>query len=164
MPNRKSKPKFAVFVIGPSIAYIPLTRGHFSCVDWDDAIKVECLRWHSDGRYARRRDYTIGGRFVFMHQFLSPSPDGLVNDHINGCGFDNRRHNLRHVTQMQNMWNTKVYRSSRTGIKGVSPNKSGKRWEAKITANGVVRYLGSFSTKEEASDAYRAGKFACHIF
>ena len=43
---------------------------------------------------------------VYIHRIImSPVPDEMVVDHINGDKLDNRKNNLRCVTQMQNTWN-----------------------------------------------------------
>ena len=70
-------------------------------------------------------------------------------DHINLNKSDNRWINLREATQKQNSANCPVKRTSKSGIKCVS--QRGKKWRVKIGN----RWLGTFSTAEEASAAYQ---------
>jgi hypothetical protein len=71
-------------------------------------------------------------------------------DHINGIRFDNRIANLREATNSQNKQNRKP---KVAGLKGVYRQKN--RWRARITINRRCLYLGTFSTPEAASAAYR---------
>jgi hypothetical protein len=77
-------------------------------------------------------------------------------DHINGKKADNRFENLREASNGQNRANTRS--GSKHGIKGVRRlpwMKDGtKCWQAQITHNKKVHYLGCFYTKEEAHSAY----------
>jgi len=76
-------------------------------------------------------------------------------DHKNGDGTDNRILNLREATRQQNSFNTKCLITSKSRIKGVHWHKTNKRWQAQITINGKKKYLGVFTSKEEAVLAYQ---------
>jgi hypothetical protein len=76
-------------------------------------------------------------------------------DHINGDKADNRIANLREATNGQNKANSKVHKSSKSGIKGVSRNGNG--WVAYVCFNKKNHYLGYFKTADEAREAYAAG-------
>lgn len=80
-------------------------------------------------------------------------PFGLI-DHINGNKSDNRIINLRIATNGQNRANSKTYAAS--GYKGVTFKKwiKNKPWQAAITHNKKVNYIGCFATPEEAHQAY----------
>jgi hypothetical protein len=73
-------------------------------------------------------------------------------DHRDSDGSNNRWLNLREATRSENGGNTRVRSDSTIGIKGVK--RSLNRYKARITKNGVVYYLGSFDTAEEAGAAY----------
>jgi hypothetical protein len=76
-------------------------------------------------------------------------------DHINGIKYDNRRENLRLVTHSENQQN-------RRSAKGYYFHKRDNKWLAQITINGKNRYLGYYSTEEEARAAYLEAKAKLH--
>lgn len=84
-------------------------------------------------------------------------------DHINGIGSDNRIENLREATQSENLQNQKkAQRNSLSGLLGASPK--GNRYRAQIWLKGRLTYLGTFSTPEEAHEAYLTAKRELHPF
>jgi hypothetical protein len=90
-----------------------------------------------------------------MHHLVIDIPDGMVCDHINHNGLDNRLANLRPVTHMQNVWNRRKFKSpSRSKYKGVDFAKDMKRWRARIRVNGKRIYLGSYKNEIDAAKAY----------
>ncbi len=94
---------------------VPLTQGYKAIVDLEDADLAQ-LKWHiTCGRYAMRRPRIPGSRMerlvVLMHRVIleralgRPIQPGMVVDHVNGDGLDNRRTNLREVTVSLNAYN-----------------------------------------------------------
>lgn len=135
---------------------IPLTKGKVAIVDKDDFDRLNKYKWYyEDSGYACRRK-TFGyydNKKVYMHrEILGDITDKNVVDHINRDGLDNRKLNLRIVTQSHNMFNTGLRRNNSSGYKGVS--KSGNRWRASIHIDGKSKHLGTFATKEEAARKY----------
>jgi len=86
--------------------------------------------------------------------------DGLHGDHINGDTLDNRRINLRVVTNLQNSYNQKIAKNNTTGFKGVVRRRNG--WECYIQAEGKKKYLGFSPTKEGAGELYRVASLDLH--
>jgi len=82
-------------------------------------------------------------------------PDDVC-DHINGIPTDNRLANLRECSFRENLLNSRVNSDSLTGIKGVTFNKSNRKYEAKISCHGKKYMLGSFDNPEDAHAAYKA--------
>ena len=90
-----------------------------------------------------------------MHREIVQVPDGMVCDHINGDGLDNRKANLRAVTCAQNIWNTGKSRGvSRSKYKGPAWDGRDRRWEVRISVNGRRIYIGRFKGEIEAARAY----------
>lgn len=89
-------------------------------------------------------------------------------DHINMDKLDNRIANLRVATSSQQTANVRLKRTNTTGAKGVriQPRRS-KPYDALITIDGKMKYLGSYLTLDEASHEYNKaaihyfGEFAC---
>lgn len=153
--NQYTPKRNAIRVIGPSIAYIPLSNGWFSLVDSNDAEMLEQWNWniHHGGKasvaaYAIRT-ITIEGKKknIAIHQMLIDVPEEMVPDHKNGNGLDNRRINLRVVTSSQNSANC-PQANNRYGFRGVC--KSGRRFYARIKHNRQYIHRGPFDTPEEA--------------
>lgn len=62
-------------------------------------------------------------------------PKGMVIDHINGDIHDNRIENLRMATVAQNICNSKLSSANKTGLKGLSWNKSRQVFRGAIKSN-----------------------------
>ena len=88
-------------------------------------------------------------------------------DHINGDKADNRACNLREATHAENMWNKRLYRNNRSGVKGVHPHKKSGGWQGVVKLNGKAR-TKLFRAKEDATQWVRNlrqqlhGEFARH--
>lgn len=89
-------------------------------------------------------------------------PDEI--DHINGDHGDNRLENLRVVTPSENMHNLQGPRKDNTtGYLGVTrASRGSSKFIAQIVLHNKHRYLGTFSTPEEAYQAYMAAKRVMH--
>ena len=88
-------------------------------------------------------------------------PKGQI-DHINRNKSDNRLINLRDCTRSENKQNSGLYKSNKTGFKGVFDK--GNTYEAGIRVNGKRIYLGRFKKAKDAYQAYvcAAQKFHTH--
>lgn len=86
----------------------------------------------------------------------------MVIDHINGNGLDNRRENLRIVTQSANVMNSGNYRSNTSGKRGVSWQPDREKWYAYISKDGVMRGLGRHDTYEAAVEAREAAEMGMY--
>ena len=82
-----------------------------------------------------------------LHRLLMGFPKGLVVDHINHNPLDNRRINLRIVTDTQNKQNRK---DNTSGILGVDIYKD--KWRAQLQVKGK-KYIKYCNTKEEAIES-----------
>lgn len=129
-----------------------------------DKIDYEFVKGFSNGRimidpqYTRNYCVFNSGKKYYTHKIILPS--ARIVDHINGDCLDNRFKNLRSVSGSQNQWNKIVKSGSSSGLKGVS--KSGDVWMAQITYDGRRHYLGSFATKQEASEKYKEQSLKHH--
>lgn len=140
---------------------LPLTRGYNAIIDEADEGLASQFTWHvslHDGKpYARTNIPRADGGFrtESLHRLIYGAvPSGLVVDHINGNSLDNRRENLRAVSQKVNSRNRKgPNRNNKSGIRGVYHRPG--RWIAQIRVNNYLFSLGSFRTAEEAAAARR---------
>lgn len=86
-------------------------------------------------------------------------PVDLV-DHVNGNRSDNRIVNLRSADQSQNQMNRTVTRVNVVGLKGVTLFRG--KFRATIKRDGKQKYLGLFSSAEQAHAAYVAAAQSLH--
>lgn len=142
-----------------STVRIPLTRGLFALIDEADAPTVACHKWcavRGNGHfYATRRD---GKRTLKMHRAITDAPAGLFVDHINGDSLDNRRSNLRVVSQSANAGNRAGAQSnSSTGILGVFRHNRDGKYIVRLKCAGTLHYYGCFGCINTAAVvAYKA--------
>lgn len=100
-----------------------------------------------------------------MHRQILGLPlrDVRQSDHINGDRLDNRRANLRVVTNAQNSQNkTRLNSNNTSGHKGVYWNKARGKWQAYGKIDGRARYLGLYDDIETAAQVARAYR-ASHL-
>ena len=144
---------------------IPLTKGYEAIVDDEDYETVAGYKWYAsinvfpNGKkyvYAKHMLPVINGkrREERMHQLLMEVPHGLHVDHINGDTLDNRKSNMRIVTNRQNNMNRHQTKSSK--YPGVTWAKREQRWIAQAQIGGKHIHIGSFRSEEDAHAAYMA--------
>ena len=86
---------------------IPLTQGRDTLVDEEDVEFLGQFNWHWNP-CKRAIGYAVlpGGQGT-MHRILMNNPEDMCIDHINGNSLDNRKSNLRIVTNRENSQNKK---------------------------------------------------------
>ena len=110
-------------------------------------------------------------KLVYLHQEIIEVPKGMLTDHINRDGMDNRRANLRAATHSQNLCNSRRRLGTKSSkYKGVSLKKQTRKWTARIGIDKKEIHLGCFKNEIEAAKAYDEaakkyhGEFACLNF
>ena len=96
----------------------------------------------------------INKKHIRLHRHLMNYPKDLLIDHINGDRWDNRKENLRLVTNKQNCRNSKLNSRNTSGYKGVSFCKKRKKYEVSITVDGKKIFLGYYTDPIKAARAY----------
>ncbi|UCC97938.1 MAG: HNH endonuclease [Phycisphaerales bacterium] len=154
---------------GYAFRKIPLTQGRYAIIDPADYAALSRYKWRlcrTKGKnvlYAERSVRRPDGKYsrILMHRELIRPPEGYVIDHINGCGLDNRRANLRLATVAQNAWNARK-RNPRSGYKGVWFVRDKGLYRAAIVCHGQRMHLGYFKDKRQAAQAYDAAATTLH--
>ncbi len=121
--------------------------------DADEIMAVKKYTWSIDnnGYVVTNLGY---GKTLHLHRLIMGNIDGKVIDHISRDRLDNRKINLRHVTQQQNVQNSGMNKNNSTGYKGVYFDKQRKKYAAEIMCGRKKHYLGRFNTAREAAIAY----------
>jgi len=139
-------------------AYIKLYSGEHVLVDKEDYDELNKYVWRkANGRgttYAYRNEKERPGIFkrVMMHRAIMKTPKGLVVDHVNHNGLDNRKCNLRNCTYTENLLNSNKKIMASSGYMGV--HKLRDKWMARIQFENITYRLGYFKNKVDAAMAY----------
>lgn len=114
-------------------------------VDDDDYEYLAQFKWsiskpgHRRTVYARTnlKDHKGKNYTERMHRLIMKAGKGtgVIVDHINGDGLDNRKENLRIVSSAQNATNVEITRGNTSGYKGVSYRKERNKWKTEIRKN-----------------------------
>ena len=112
--------------------------------------RVQCELWGRKGKTSRK--------VMFLHRFIMDPPNNMQVDHINMNQLDNRRENLRIVTNAENQQNRRSYKNSSTKVRGVSWDKARNKYKAAIRKDGKTYGLGRFNTIEEAEKVVIAAR------
>ena len=138
---------------------IPLIRNQHAIIDDADYLIISSFKWVllenlQNPHWAKYAKTKINNKTVFMHRMIIQPEAGLIVDHINGNGLDNRRSNLRIVTSSQNSQN-RITNYGTSKYKGVSWYKSSKTWTAQIRKKGrQLKHLGYFKNEITAAKIY----------
>lgn len=151
---------------------IELTKGQVAYIDEEDYELVSRHSWsatekgHRRTRYARAgvRDADGKNYTIRMHRLILglEKGDGIIVDHINGNGLDNRRENLRTGSYAQNARNVATTRRSTSGYKGVFWRKARSVWISQIRFNGKLSTVAYTQCKHDAARIYN--KHATELF
>lgn len=157
---------------------IPLTKGYVALIDADDFDRVSEFTWQVSVNKGKRTQYARCSVWVkeakklttqTMHRFILNASDGVLVDHKNGNGLDNRKENLRIATGQENSRNSRKRTVNvRSIYKGVSPRGKHAIAMLAIGRDGktVNEYLGTYRSEKDAALAYdraariRYGEFA----
>lgn len=112
------------------------------CDSW-----ARSFRWHKSGKYPAT---TIDGKSVRLHTLIVNPSEGFVTDHIDGDPMNNRRDNLREITQAENCQNV---RTRKGDMRGVYFAKAQNNWYGQVKHMGKRYCIGRFDTPEECRDA-----------
>ena len=148
------------------VVEIPLRHGLVAIVDDADSIfanehwaptkKKTDNTWYA--ARSKRRAPLRPMRILLHRAILGITDPKIEVDHINGNGLDCRRENMRQATRSQNSYNCRKHAGGTSRYKGVSWNKTNKKWfvQIAISVGGQrsFRYLGRFEDEVEGALAY----------
>ena len=130
-------------------------------IDEDDYDKIKGVWWSKTpaGYITNPR------KRISVHRIILNCSHGEIIDHINGDPTDNRKENLRICNTAQNGWNRGIPKNNTSGFKGITyKNEKNRkcRWAANIKVNGSTYFLGHYSKREHAAEAYKVASIKYH--
>jgi len=153
---------YRLWKYGYTFRRIDLGEGQWTIVAPQDFYWLNNFKWCVVGcderMYAARvvRKIEFGRlKTVYLHRVIMSAPKGLLVDHRNNNGLDNRRNNLRLATHSQNMINRPKTKSPTTSrFVGVYFDKDRSKWVARIHLNNKCIWLGRLDNEIDAAKAY----------
>lgn len=126
-------------------------------IDDEDRVRVLARTWtmQSGGYVLNQEKHGKGPHPVvihtYLHRFVLNYNGTLIVDHINHNPLDNRKANLRLVTQKENQLNRKMalQTNNNSGVTGVLFQRN-QGWTAYIQRNGKKKHLGTFENYDAA--------------
>lgn len=135
---------------------IQLTQGKTALVDDADYLYINQFKWfakqHTKGGvwYATRGRRVSGKRVEDkMETFIIQVPNGMIIDHKDGNGLNNKKDNLRASTRSENARNCKTY--GRSKYTCVSWSETHQVWVVRVTMDGKRKFIGTFKNELEAA-------------
>lgn len=122
----------------------------YAIIDAEDVDKIKDYCWVDNPKKYYPSTF-INGKQVHLHKLIMPNNDkGFVTDHINRQPLDNRKCNLRIVTQCVNMQNIGLTATNTSGYKNISYLTTRNVYVVTIERNHKKHYVGSYRDLETA--------------
>jgi len=120
-------------------------------IDLDDIEKCKEYKWcmSQDRGVSRSKDRKL----ILIYRLIMGYDEikcGIIIDHINRNKLDNRKSNLRFVTNQQNSFNSSKNDNNKSGIIGVRFDKHRNKWSAELMRDNNWKLKKRYKTKEEA--------------
>ena len=113
----------------------------------NEPAKIYVTKGH---RYARikfdKQEFKLHRIIFLYHKGYLPD----IIDHINGDRYDNQIENLREANTYQNRQNSRIYSTSKSGVKNVYWCKKMNKWKVIMNINGETHIFGYYVDLEEA--------------
>ncbi len=156
MKNRYEKrgDHYAIFANGSGMQHeILIDEADFETVAAFSGMWFACKGGNTFYAWIRVRGTSDKWKTVKMHRVLLNPPTELQVDHKNRNGLDNRRENIRIVTNGENGRNRINNVEFQSDMDGVQWHARDKAWHARSWMNGKQTHLGIFDTMIEAEAA-----------
>ena len=142
--NGKANKKYNTYDLSGEYGIGYTSKGKEFYFDLEDYDKIKDYCWHTktDGYIASNTFNTTKRKTVLLHNLIKQTD--LFVDHKNHNKADNRKLNLRIVTNSQNCMNHKLKSNNTSGVTGVCWDKKSQKWHSRICANNKEISLGFY--------------------
>ena len=160
----QEKKKYNNFEVSGDLTTIFLKDGTGFTIDTTDKDYILGFYWIEQNGYIttqiKTEECKKGRRKIKkLHQILIPDvPTGFEVDHIDRNKRNNTRKNLRIVTHQENMQNTGILKTNKTGFKNISFDKSSGKYLVVFGFKNKKYYVGRFDKIEDAKTALEIKK------
>ncbi len=154
---------------------IRLTQGKRAIIDKEDYKKVIKYKWrayksrtkYKETFYAMTDAKQSNGKYktLYLHRLIMDAPKGYVVDHLNRDGLDNRKLNLKVVTQKENAIRSVKFEDNEPAYMNSSKSKTTISFHIEKSKNQILDRLSKemdiskASIIREAIDFYIKNKY-----
>ena len=108
-------------------------------IDKEDYDKIKDIRWRLD---KKGYGFNNSNKNIYIHNIIMNPKDDEIVDHKDGNPLNNRKSNLRIVSNHENCLNHKVKSTNTSGVTGVTKGIR-KKWRARINFNREI-HIGEY--------------------
>ena len=156
--NGKNLKKYNTYDLSGEYGIGYTSKGEEFWFDLNDYNKIKdyCWYYNSNGYLCSQN---ANCKHIYFHRLIMDVTDSsIVIDHIRhprgkNNKIDNRKSNLRKVTQSENMRNKHKQINNTSGTNGVYYSERDNKWVAQINLNNKAKRMGSFDNIQDAIKA-----------
>jgi len=120
-------------------------------IDLNSFDKIKNYPWYpKTGEWGTYCSGYVNKKVITLHRFIMNAKDGEYIDHIDKNTLNNRKSNLRFVTNQQNGFNRKVGKNNTSGIMGIIWHKNIHKWCVRIKINYKNIHIGVYENFQDA--------------
>ncbi len=101
-----------------------------------------------------KEDGKIKKTTIALHRFVTNAQRGDYVDHFNHDSLDNRKHNIRVITNKRNIWNRKGANCNNktSGYRNITWDKKADKWLVQLWDGKTNHRIGHYDDLEEAKE------------
>lgn len=149
---------------GEPLTPIRTAPGQSEARYWSNVDKTgECWVWKGRVINSGYGACSVNGKKWLAHRYSytmarGAIADGHVIDHICRNKICVKPSHLRQVSQLENVRSQGLRTNNTSGVRGVTWDKARQRWVASVNIGGKKRFVGRFTTIEDAAQAVAAAR------
>lgn len=148
--QRNAKKKYNTYDLSGEYGIGYTHKGEEFYFDLEDYEKIKNYCWYKHGKYIESRSLDGSNTIIKMHRLVMNAKEGDEVDHIFHREYDNRKSELRLVTNQENSFNSGLMKNNTSGVTGVNWDTEKQMWRARIWVNYQCIHLGYYNSFEDA--------------